>query len=340
RSRKEPISYLNIMVVGHAGTGKTMFVRTLCERLKCNMIQGTLKESRPMVLKEPLRATEDLYSVSMHVEENGERTSFTLIDTPGFDEGLAIDHQLRYISKYIDHQFERTLIEETKVRRDTKALDTHIHACLYFLDTLSNTLSDTDRYALRVLSSRVNVIPIIGKVDTLTMIERNNLKKGFRNDMFDALQIPVYGYLDADYDDDEEASDKDSLREKEEPPIHPEAAKGGSVTINRIIDMLEECVREDDDDDARAMIEYLEHMPLTLFGYEEDPDTGRPLLNVLGRRYPWAVIECCNPAHCDFEKLRSMIVANHRDMLRIDTFERFYEKYRTEQLLSRRVNKL
>ena len=111
RSRKDPISYFNIMVVGHAGTGKTMFIRTLCERLKPSIVQGTLKESRPMALKEQLRATEDLYSVSMHVEENGERTSFTLIDTPGFDEGLAIDHQLRYIAKYIDHQFERTLIE-------------------------------------------------------------------------------------------------------------------------------------------------------------------------------------------------------------------------------------
>ena len=111
RSRKEPVSYLNVMVVGQAGTGKTMFVRTLCERLKSNIIQGTLKESRSMALKEPLRPTEDYNSISMHVEENGERVSFTLIDTPGFDDGLVIDDQLDYAAKYIDHQFERTLVE-------------------------------------------------------------------------------------------------------------------------------------------------------------------------------------------------------------------------------------
>ncbi|KAI9496066.1 Septin-type guanine nucleotide-binding (G) domain-containing protein [Zychaea mexicana] len=334
RSRKEPISYFNVMVAGQAGTGKTMFVRTLCERLKCNIIQGTLEESRPMVLKEQLRATEDFYSVSMHVEEDGERISFTLIDTPGFDDGLAIDHQLRYVAKYIDHQFERTLIEETKVKRDTKALDTQIHACLYFLDTMDNCLSDTDRYALRVLSSRVNVIPIIGKADTLTVCQRENLKKGFRNDIFDALQIPIYGFIDLEDDQEDEASNGQALER-------------GSLTMTCILEMLRECVDEDDDEDARTMIGYLEQMPYTTFGYEEDPDTGRPVpltpretQHILGRRYPWAVVECSNPDHCDFEKIRSMIVTDHRDMLRIDTFERFYEKYRTEQLLSRRVNRL
>lgn len=111
RSRKEPVSYLNIMVVGQAGTGKTAFVRTLCERLKHNIIQGTLKESKPMVLKDALRPTDDLYTVSMHVEENGERTSLTVIDTPGFDQSIDIEQQLRYVCTYIDHQYERTLIE-------------------------------------------------------------------------------------------------------------------------------------------------------------------------------------------------------------------------------------
>ncbi|KAI9243825.1 Septin-domain-containing protein [Phascolomyces articulosus] len=389
RSRKESVPHLNVMVVGKAGAGKTMFVRTLCERLKCNIIQGTFKESKSMALKEQLRATEDFYSVSMYVEENGERISFTLIDTPGFDDGLAIDHQLNFVAKYIDYQFELTLIEETKVKRDTKAFDTHIHACLYFMDTTSNCLSDTDRYALRVLSSRVNVIPVIGKADTLTVTQRESLKRGFRNDIFDALQIPIYGYIEMNEDD--EKDEKSS-----------EAPERGSFTMTHILHMLRECISDNDDDDddddcdgdARTMVDYLEQMPYTVFSYEEDPDTGRPLTilrdslfpqqqmssqqqqdtepheltssepasdtlsatpqqphkkynnkrntskNMLGRRYPWAVIECCNPDHCDFEKLRTMIVTSHRDMLRIDTFERFYEKYRTEQLLKRRVNKL
>lgn len=111
KSRKDTLSYLNVMVVGSVGSGKTAFVRTFCETLKHDVIQGSFKESKPMVLKDPLRPTDELYTVSMHIEENGRRTALTIIDTPGFTTGYAVDHQLRYIAKYIDYQFERTLAE-------------------------------------------------------------------------------------------------------------------------------------------------------------------------------------------------------------------------------------
>lgn len=111
RSRKDPVSYLNVMVVGSTGLGKTAFVRTFCETLKQDVIQGSYRESKFMVLNEPLRTTRELYTVSMHIQERGQRTALTLIDTPGFTSGSAIEHQLKYISKYIDYQFERTLAE-------------------------------------------------------------------------------------------------------------------------------------------------------------------------------------------------------------------------------------
>lgn len=111
RSRKDPVSYLNIMVVGATGLGKTAFIRTFCETLKNEVIQGSFRESKFMVLNEPLRATSELYTVSMQIQESGRRTAMTLIDTPGFTPGAAIDYQLKYISKYIDYQFERTLAE-------------------------------------------------------------------------------------------------------------------------------------------------------------------------------------------------------------------------------------
>ena len=111
RSRKDPISYLNIMVVGSVGSGKTAFVRTFCETLKSEIIPGSYKESQHMILDRPLQSTRELYTVSMHVEEEYQRTALTFIDTPGFTAGAAMDHQIRYIAKYIDYQFERTLAE-------------------------------------------------------------------------------------------------------------------------------------------------------------------------------------------------------------------------------------
>ncbi|KAF1800753.1 Septin-domain-containing protein [Mucor lusitanicus] len=363
KSRKDTLSYLNVMVVGSIGSGKTAFVRTFCETLKHDVIQGSFKESKPMVLKDPLRPTDELYTVSMHIEENGQRTALTIIDTPGFTTGYAVDHQLRYIAKYIDYQFERTLAEESKVKRDAKALDTHIHSCLYFIDIKNiQAMSEADKYILKMLSTRVNIIPVIGKSDTLTVAQREQIKSVFRREIFDILQIPIYGYIDVD--DDGEEQDASSAQQQPH-------------QMNRMLNMLQECVEEDKDEDAGALIDYLHSMPFTLVGYEEDPETGRPLnlantvtnnsrlldededmaspvtpssrrtssrmnskQHVLGRRYPWAVVECCNPTHCDFSQLKSTLLSTHRDMLRLDTFERFYEQYRTEQLLNRKVKRM
>ncbi|KAI8987011.1 Septin-domain-containing protein [Pilobolus umbonatus] len=365
RSRKDPVYYLNMMVVGQSGSGKTSFIRTFYETMKCLVIEDSFKESKSSVMKDLLQPTEELYTISMLTEEDGQRTALTIIDTPGFNSDYSVDHQVAYINKYIDYQFHRTLAEETKVKRDAKAFDSHIHCCLYFIDTSSlDKITENDRYVLRSLSSRVNIIPVIGKADTLTASQRIQLKTMFRREIFDVSNIPIYGNIELGDEDDED--DEDCHGNK------------GISRRQKIIDMLQDYA--DEDADSRSMIQYLENMPFTLIGYEEDPTTGNPLtldevdikplqaysminlheksssnkdnfsfnlsyINsrlsksaILGRKYPWANVECANPTHCDFSLLRHSLLKYHRDMLRVDTFEHFYEKYRTEQLLKRRMN--
>lgn len=53
---------------------------------------------------------------------------------------------------------------------------------------------------------------------------------------------------------------------------------------------------------------------------------------VRGRAYPWGTIEVDNEAHCDFVKLRQMLVRTHMEELREHTNEVLYENYRTEKL--------
>lgn len=53
---------------------------------------------------------------------------------------------------------------------------------------------------------------------------------------------------------------------------------------------------------------------------------------VRGRRYPWGVIEVDNEDHCDFSKLRQMLVRTHMEELRDHTKNTLYENYRTEKL--------
>jgi septin 7 len=55
---------------------------------------------------------------------------------------------------------------------------------------------------------------------------------------------------------------------------------------------------------------------------------------VRGRAYPWGTIEVDNEAHCDFIKLRQMLIHTHMEELREHTNDILYEQYRTQKLLS------
>jgi septin 7 len=54
--------------------------------------------------------------------------------------------------------------------------------------------------------------------------------------------------------------------------------------------------------------------------------------SVRGRSYPWGVIEVDNESHCDFVKLRQMLVRTHMEELREHTNDVLYENYRSEKL--------
>lgn len=72
-------------------------------------------------------------------------------------------------------------------------------------------------------------------------------------------------------------------------------------------------------------------MPFAVVGADsivQSPD-GR---QVRGRSYPWGVIEVDNEDHCDFVKLRQMLVRTHMEELREHTNDVLYENYRTEKL--------
>ncbi|OAD03699.1 hypothetical protein MUCCIDRAFT_178919 [Mucor lusitanicus CBS 277.49] len=202
RSRKNQISHFNVMVVGFSGVGKTSFVRTLLETLsldQANTIASNGGKKRQIEV------------------EKKERIILTIIDTPGFGAEYLVDKQLHDITKYIEHQFDLTLQEESKVKRNPKAVDTQVHCCLYFIDPKKSALDEFDIRILKRLSNRVNVIPIIGKADNLTLAQRNRLKPSIIKDIYTTYKIPIYGMPDEE-DDDEDDDDDDEGSKKEAKP--------------------------------------------------------------------------------------------------------------------------
>ena len=76
-------------------------------------------------------------------------------------------------------------------------------------------------------------------------------------------------------------------------------------------------------------------MPFSVIGSEKDVQTG-DARTVKGRQYAWGVAEVENEDHCDFKKLRSMLIINQMIDLIYTTEEIHYEAYRAQQMETRK----
>ncbi|KAI8060707.1 Septin-domain-containing protein [Gongronella butleri] len=382
RSRKPLVAHFNVMVVGFAGVGKTSFVRTLLESLKMTMPKdkrATMFQSSgngQALIEGPLERTLVPYTVSVDAEIDGEKMVLTLIDTPGFQADYIIDKQLNDIIGYIEHQFDLTLAEESKVKRNPKAVDTQVHACLYFVDPAKRDLDEFDIRVLSKLSRRANVIPVIGKADTLTLAQRNRLRPTIVKSLYNTHRIPLYGMPEDEDDEEEEdavaptydaAVDQQSQEaaangtekaKKDENDENDDEESSKHATIDAPIshskpksasldEFLAQFSYEEEDDEVQAFIDYLRSIPFAVIACEEDPETGAPLKIQdgdnqihLGRDYGWGKIDCLSDEYSDFNQLKTMLLVTHRRILASDTMERYYEQYRTERLLQKRATKL
>ncbi|CAK7895246.1 cell division control protein 3 [[Candida] anglica] len=89
-----------------------------------------------------------------------------------------------------------------------------------------------------------------------------------------------------------------------------------------------------DNDDEETLLntrQIMDKLPFAVVGSTKEVKTldGRV---VRGRSYPWGVIEVDNEEHCDFIKLRQLLVRNFMEELKEHTSNVLYEKYRTEKL--------
>lgn len=101
---------------------------------------------------------------------------------------------------------------------------------------------------------------------------------------------------------------------------------------NQQIEIFEPPKYDNDDEETIAEnTELMINVPFAIVGSTEavKTDDGRV---VRGRSYPWGVIEVENEEHCDFVKLRQLLIRSHLEELREKTSNILYENYRTEKL--------
>ncbi|KAI9715933.1 MAG: hypothetical protein M1828_000521 [Chrysothrix sp. TS-e1954] len=268
----------NVMVVGESGLGKSTLVNTLF-----NTSLYPPKERKGPSL-DIIPKTVSIQSISADIEENGVRLRLTVVDTPGFGDFVNNDDSWQPIVQNIEQRFDAYLDAENKVNR-MNIVDNRVHACVFFIQPTGHSLKPLDIEVMRRLHTKVNLIPVIAKSDTLTDDEIDAFKERILADI-NHHNIQIFEGPRYELDDEETVAENSEIMSK---------------------------------------------VPFAIVGANSEVTTpeGR---TVRGRRYPWGVIEVDNEDHCDFVKLRQMLIRTHMEELKEHTNNALYENYRSEKL--------
>ncbi|CAG8596489.1 6450_t:CDS:2 [Paraglomus brasilianum] len=270
-----------LMVVGESGLGKTTFINTL--------FTTTIKEHKNQNKRHAKQTdkTVEIEITKAELEEKTFQVKLTVIDTPGFGDYVNNRDSWLPIVEFIDDQHESYMRQEQQPHRGEK-LDLRVHSCLYFIRPTGHTLKPLDIEVMKRLGSRVNLIPVIAKADTLTPNDLETFKRRVR-EVIAAQNIQVY-----------------------------------------------QCpIESDDESSTKRNMNIMAAMPFAIIGSEQDVTTadGR---RVKGRQYSWGVAEVENEDHCDFQKLRQLLIRTHMLDLIATTEETHYETYRQAQMETRK----
>ena len=206
----------------------------------------------------------------------------TTIETAGFGDQADKSESFLPIVNYIDAQFEAYLREETKMPRQLHLYqDTRVHVCLYLISPSGHSLTPLDIVTMKALQSKVNIIPVIAKADTLGPKEIRRFKAVIREELLEN-GIEIYQFPE----DDEAVAE-----------------------LNRSMSA---------------------QLPFTVIGSTERVQVGQKM--VRGREYLWGKVEVENERHCDFVKLREMMLSTNMEDLRETTHDDYYEAYRRRRL--------
>lgn len=80
------------------------------------------------------------------------------------------------IIDFIDDQHESYMRQEQQPKRQELS-DMRVHCCLYFIRPSGHTLKPLDIEVMKRLGTRVNLIPVIAKADTMTPTDLHKFKK-------------------------------------------------------------------------------------------------------------------------------------------------------------------
>ncbi|KAG5280182.1 hypothetical protein AALO_G00085930 [Alosa alosa] len=184
-----------LMVVGESGLGKSTLINSL-------FLTDLYPERIIPGAAEKIERTVQIEASTVEIEERGVKLRLTVVDTPGYGDAINSQDCFSTIISYIDDQFERYLHDESGLNR-RHIVDNRVHCCFYFISPLGHGLKPLDVQFMKAIHNKVNVVPVIAKADTLTLRERERLKRRILDEI-DEHGIKIYHLPDAESDEDED----------------------------------------------------------------------------------------------------------------------------------------
>merc|ERR1711976_698414 len=260
----------NIMCIGETGLGKS----TLMDSLFNTSFDSLQANHREPNVK--------LNSHTYELEESGVKLKLTLCDTVGYGDQVNKEDSFKPIVDYIESQYEAFLQEELKIKRNLNSYhDSRVHACLYFITPNGHGLKSIDLVCMKKLDSKVNIIPIIAKADTINKAELSKFKSKIMSELVNN-GVQIYQF-----------------------PTEEESVAETNKQMNGIL-------------------------PFAVVGSSDFIKVGNK--SVRARQYPWGVVQVENENHCDFTRLREMLIRTNMEDLIDQTHGKHYELYRKDRL--------
>ncbi|KAG0377829.1 hypothetical protein BGX24_005350 [Mortierella sp. AD032] len=276
-------SNYTVLLCGESGLGKTTFINT--------MFTTTIKTPKTYKRRfnnNTAEKTVEIEIIRAELEEKQFGVKLSVVDTPGFGDYTNNRDSWMPIIDFIDDQHESYMRQDQQPQRQELS-DMRVHCCLYFIRPTGHTLKPLDIEVMKRLGTRVNLIPVIAKADTLTPTDLHKFKKRIL-EVIAAQNIQCYTF-----------------------PLE-----------------------SDDESSTKRNMNIMAAMPFSVIGSTDDVLTsdGR---TVKGRQYSWGVAEVENEDHCDFKKLRQLLIRTHMLDLIHSTEETHYENYRRSQMETRKI---
>ncbi|KAJ1727122.1 Cell division control protein 3 [Coemansia biformis] len=214
RSIKRGFNF-TMMVVGESGLGKTTLINTLFES-KVYPASDSAGDGSPRgtgaaaAVVPP--AGVDITSVSADIVESGVKLRLSVVDAPGFGDAINNDEAWRPILENIESRFDAYLAQENRVNR-SKISDNRVNALLYFIKPTGHGLRAIDIEFMKNLHTRVNLVPIIARADTLAPREVELFKAKVLADI-NYHGIQIFKPVSDQFDDPETVADNRAIAAK------------------------------------------------------------------------------------------------------------------------------